>query len=41
MSLRYNAAAVQTNFPNPTGRSEMKKNTARILQLVDMAVEGV
>ena len=40
MSLKYNAAAVQTNFPNPTSRSEMKKNTARILQLIEMTVEG-
>ena len=40
MSLRYNAAAIQTNFPNPTALSDMKKNTARIVQLIEMAVEG-
>ena len=40
MSLKYNAAAVQTNFPNPTALSDMKKNTARIVQLIEMAVEG-
>ena len=40
MSLKYNAAAVQTNFPNPTALSDMKKNTTRIVQLIEMAVEG-
>ena len=40
MSLKYNAAAVQTNFPNPTVLSDMKKNTTRIVQLIEMAVEG-
>ena len=40
MSLKYNAAAVQTDFPNPTALSDMKKNTTRIVQLIEMAVEG-
>ncbi len=40
MVLKYNAVAVQTDFPNPASRAEMKNNTARMLQLITMAVEG-
>ncbi len=39
-TLRFSAAAIQTDFENPLRRAEMKKNTARILQLIDYAVEG-
>ncbi len=38
--IRYSAAAVQTDFANPTNRREMRKNTDRILQLIDSAVVG-
>ena len=38
--IRYSAAAVQTDFANPTDRSGMRKNTDRILQLADSAVAG-
>ena len=38
--IRYSAAAVQTDFANPTTRAEMRKNTDRILQLTDSAVIG-
>lgn len=38
--IRYSAAAVQTDFANPTTRREMRKNTDRILSLVDSAVAG-
>ena len=40
MSLKYNAAVIQTDFPNPGSRAEMKKSTARILELTTMACEG-
>lgn len=39
-SLQYNAAVVQTDFPNPINRKEMEKNTKRIIELIDMAVIG-
>ncbi|MBI3895843.1 MAG: nitrilase [Acidobacteria bacterium] len=39
-TLRYYAAACQTDFPNPVRRSEMKRNTARLLQMIDYAVVG-
>jgi len=39
-TLRYYAAACQVDFPNPTRRSEMKRNTARMLQMIDHAVVG-
>ncbi len=39
-SLRFSAAAIQTDFENPRSRAEMKKNTARIVQLLEYAVEG-
>ncbi len=38
--LKYLAAVCQTDQPNPNNRSEMKRNTARILQMVDQAVIG-
>lgn len=38
--IRYSAAAIQTDFANPLTRGEMRKNTDRILQLVDSAVAG-
>lgn len=38
--IRYSAAACQTNLPNPTKRSEMRKNTDRIVSMIDSAVAG-
>lgn len=38
--IRYSAAAIQTDFANPTNRGEMRKNTDRILKLIDSAVIG-
>lgn len=38
--IRYAAAAVQTDFANPVSRGEMRKNTDRILQLIDSAIAG-
>ncbi|HXK59131.1 MAG TPA: nitrilase-related carbon-nitrogen hydrolase [Acidobacteriota bacterium] len=38
--LKYYAAAIQTNMPNPVNRAEMKKNTARICHLIDQAIVG-
>ena len=38
--IRYSAAAIQTDFANPTTRAGMRKNTDRILQLIDSAVAG-
>ena len=38
--IRYSAAAVQTDLPNPTKRSEMRRNTDRILSMIDSAVAG-
>ncbi|MGH9338426.1 MAG: nitrilase-related carbon-nitrogen hydrolase [Acidobacteriota bacterium] len=39
-TLKYYAAAIQTDMPNPSNRGEMAKNTTRILHLVDQAVTG-
>jgi predicted amidohydrolase len=39
-SLRYAAAACQTDFPNPADRSGIKPHVDRMLEMVDMAVEG-
>jgi len=39
-SLRFNAAVIQTDLENPLSRKAMKKNTQRILHLIDMAVIG-
>ncbi len=38
--IRYSAAACQTNLRNPVNRGEMRKNTDRMLQMVDSAVAG-
>ena len=38
--IRYSAAACQTDLPNPTRRSEMRRNTNRILSMIDSAVAG-
>lgn len=38
--IRFSAAACQTDLPNPTERREMRKNTDRILQMIDSAVVG-
>jgi predicted amidohydrolase len=38
--LQYNAAAIQTDFENPLTRREMKKNSARVLELIELAVIG-
>ena len=38
--IRYAAAACQTDLPNPTKRSEMRRNTDRILSMIDSAVVG-
>jgi formamidase len=38
--IRYSAAAIQTDLANPTMRAEMRKNTDRILSLIDSAVIG-
>ena len=37
---RYSVAAVQTDLPNPISRQEMRRNTDRILSLLDSAVAG-
>jgi predicted amidohydrolase len=39
-TLKYYAAACQTDLPNPVRRSEMKRNTARMIQMIDHAVIG-
>jgi predicted amidohydrolase len=38
--LRYSAAAVQLDQRNPLNRQEMRRNTKRILELINLAVEG-
>lgn len=38
--LRYAAACCQTDFPNPADRGGIKPHVDRMLQMVDMAVEG-
>lgn len=38
--LKYAAAVIQTDMPNPTRRSEMRKNTRRMLELAELAVTG-
>ena len=38
--IRYSAAACQTDLVNPTDRSQMRKNTDRMLSMVDSAVAG-
>lgn len=38
--IRYSAAACQTDQPNPVDRREMRRNTDRILSIIDSAVAG-
>lgn len=38
--IRYAAAACQTDLPNPIERREMRRNTDRILSMIDSAVSG-
>lgn len=40
MDLKYYAAAIQTDMPNPLHRGEMRRSTERILYLIDQAVIG-
>lgn len=40
MSLRYAAAACQTDFPSPRSRAEIASRVDRMLELVDSAVLG-
>ncbi|MDA0334210.1 MAG: nitrilase [bacterium] len=39
-NLRYAVAACQVDQPNPENRTQIGRNTARMLDMVDMAVEG-
>src|SRR5687767_12332995 len=38
--IRYSAAVCQTDLPNPIDRSQMRKNTDRLLSMIDSAVAG-
>ncbi len=38
--IRYSAAACQTDQPNPIDRREMKRNTDRIVSMIDSAIAG-
>jgi formamidase len=38
--LKFLAAAIQTDAPNPLRRDEMRRNTARMAELVELAVVG-
>src|SRR5829696_9990145 len=38
--IRYSAAACQTDNPNPVDRGGMRKNTDRIISMIDSAVAG-
>jgi formamidase len=38
--LRFSVAACQTDMPNPVERREMRRNTERMLSLIDSAVAG-
>jgi predicted amidohydrolase len=38
--IRYSAAACQTDQPNPIERGQMRRNTDRMLSMVDSAVAG-
>lgn len=38
--IRYSAAACQTDNANPTRRGEMRKNTDRVVSMIDSAVAG-
>lgn len=39
-SIRYAAAACQTDLPNPIERRQMRANTKRMLSMIDSAVAG-
>ena len=39
-TLRYSAAACQTDLENPSERGQMRRNTDRMLQMIDSAVAG-
>ncbi|HEY0173270.1 MAG TPA: hypothetical protein VGB98_19835, partial [Pyrinomonadaceae bacterium] len=38
--IRYAVAACQTDLPNPVERREMRRNTERMLSMIDSAVAG-
>src|SRR5262249_13534449 len=38
--IRYSVAACQTDLSNPTERREMRRNTDRMLAMIDAAVAG-
>jgi formamidase len=38
--IRYSVAACQTDMPNPVERGEMRRNTERMLSMIDSAVAG-
>ncbi len=38
--IRYSAAAIQTDFKHPKNRAEMKRNTSRIIELIDSCLIG-
>lgn len=38
--IRYSVAACQTDLPNPIERREMRRNTDRMLSMIDSAVAG-
>src|ERR1700754_50968 len=38
--IRYSVAACQTDMANPLGRGEMRRNTERMLSMIDSAVAG-
>ena len=38
--VRYGVAACQVDQPNPANRSQIGRNTARMLEMIDMAVTG-
>lgn len=40
MPIRYAAAACQTDFVNPIDREQMRRNTDRMLSMIDAAVAG-
>src|SRR3954454_4695490 len=40
MTIRYSAAAIQTDFPNPLDSTRMSDNTDRMLAMIDAAVAG-
>jgi predicted amidohydrolase len=38
--IRYSAAACQTDLPNPVNRGEMRRNTDRLVSMIDSAIAG-